>query len=140
VKFYKSPNDPSTSHTGTLWSASGQQLATGTFTSETASGWQTLTFSAPVAIAANTLYVVSVHFPNGEYTYTPGFFTSPAGLYPLTAPASGNGTNNGLYAYNSATTFPTGTYNSNNYWVDVIFTASSGGSQNSSSGPSEPGQ
>ena len=33
--FYKTPSDPSTSHTGTLWTANGTQLATGTFTNET---------------------------------------------------------------------------------------------------------
>ena len=48
VRFYKTPNDPSNSHTGTLWTSNGTELATGTFTNETASGWQTLTFSSPV--------------------------------------------------------------------------------------------
>jgi hypothetical protein len=138
VEFYKSPDDPSDAHTGTLWSATGTELATGTFTNETASGWQTLTFSSPVSIQANTTYVASVHFPDGEYTYSPSYFTSAYGNYPLTALASGDGTGNGLYIYSSSTTFPTNTYNDNNYWIDVIFT-SSNASENSSSGPSETG-
>ena len=45
VRFYKG-----TGNTGThpaLWTASGQLLATGTFTNETATGWQTATFAQP---------------------------------------------------------------------------------------------
>ena len=137
VRFYKTPIDPSTAHTGTLWNASGTQLATGTFTNETSSGWQTLTFSSPVSIQANTTYVVSVHFPNGQYPSNVNYFTSPHTAYPLTA--LGNGSDNGLYKYGSSTVFPTSSYSASNYWVDVIFTTSSG-SANSSKGTSEPGQ
>ena len=43
------------------------ELASATFTGETASGWQTVTFSSPVAIAANTVYVVSYHTNVGQY-------------------------------------------------------------------------
>ena len=38
VRFYKSTSNKGT-HIGNLWTASGQLLATGTFTNETASGW-----------------------------------------------------------------------------------------------------
>ena len=38
-------------HTGTLWAADGTVLATGTFTDESTTGWQTLTFPTPVTIA-----------------------------------------------------------------------------------------
>jgi hypothetical protein len=38
-----------------------EQLATGTFQNETASGWQLMMFSAPVPIVANTTYVASYH-------------------------------------------------------------------------------
>ncbi|MGO7704555.1 DUF4082 domain-containing protein, partial [Rhizobium ruizarguesonis] len=40
---------------------------------------------------------------------------------PLTAPASGNG----VYTYGSAILYPTSTYQSTNYWVDVMFTTPS---------------
>ena len=40
---------------------------------------------------------------------------------PLTALAGG-----GVYAYGSANTFPTSTYNNNNYWVDVVYSPTSG--------------
>src|SRR5262249_31179900 len=65
VRFYKGPGDTA-AHTGSLWSANGTLLATGTFTGETASGWQQLNFATPVAIAANTTYVVSYH-SSGPY-------------------------------------------------------------------------
>ncbi len=116
LRFYKSTGNTGT-HTGTLWSATGQQLATGTFTGESASGWQTLTFATPVSIAANTQYVVSYHAPVGHYSADAGYFGSAHTYYPLSAPASGNG----VYAYGSTTTFPSNSYNATNYWVDPIF-------------------
>jgi hypothetical protein len=58
VRFYKEPDDTG-AHTGSLWSSSGTLLATGTFSNETASGWQELDFSAPVAVTAGTTYVAS---------------------------------------------------------------------------------
>ena len=54
-------------HTGSLWTSAGTLLATGTFTNETASGWQTLKFTNPVQISANTTYVVSYYDPDGHY-------------------------------------------------------------------------
>ena len=40
---------------------------------------------------------------------------------PLTALAGG-----GVYAYGSSNTFPTSTYNNNNYWVDVVYSTAVG--------------
>ncbi|MGO7565095.1 DUF4082 domain-containing protein, partial [Rhizobium johnstonii] len=47
IRFYKGRQDTGT-HTGSLWSSTGTQLATLTLTNETASGWQTAYFSSPV--------------------------------------------------------------------------------------------
>ena len=66
MRFYKGTGNGGT-HTGSLWTSSGTLLATGTFTNETASGWQTLTFANPVQISANTTYVVSYYDPDGHY-------------------------------------------------------------------------
>ena len=120
VTFYKGTGNTG-QHTGTLWSASGTQLATGTFGSETASGWQTLTFATPVAITAGTSYVVSYHAPNGNYAVDGGYFSGAHQSYPLTATADTAGSPNGLYHYGSDSAFPTGTYGSANYWVAPIF-------------------
>ncbi|GEM_PF-430190 len=115
VRFYKSASNIG-SHIGSLWSASGSLLATGTFTGESNSGWQTLTFPGAVAVTGGTQYVVSYFAPNGHYAATPQFFTAPLVSGPLTA-----GTSNGLYAYGSSSTFPRSTFAATNYWVDPVF-------------------
>ncbi|SES25127.1 Ig-like domain-containing protein [Actinokineospora terrae] len=121
VRFYKAATNTGT-HTGSLWTSAGQQLATGTFSGESASGWQTLTFSSPQQIRAGQTYVVSYTAPNGHYSVDPGFFnTKGAGIVPLTAPATGNTPGgNGLFRYGSG--FPNSSYNGGNYWVDVVIT------------------
>ena len=68
ARFYKGPINTGT-HTATLWSAAGTQLATGTFTGESATGWQTVTFASPVAVTAGTTYVVSYHTTRGGFSY-----------------------------------------------------------------------
>ena len=60
IRFYKGPQNTGT-HVADLWSATGNLLATATFTNETASGWQQVNFSNPVAITAGTTYVASYH-------------------------------------------------------------------------------
>ncbi|MCK1335491.1 DUF4082 domain-containing protein [Bradyrhizobium sp. 38] len=121
IKYYKSANDTGT-HTGSLWSSTGTLLATATFTNETSSGWQTVTFSSPVSITPGTTYIASFH-SNGRYADTPSYFTTAHANGPLTASAS----NNGVYTYGTANLFPTSTFNATNYWVDVVFSNSGGG-------------
>ena len=119
LRYYKGAQDNGT-HTGSLWTSTGTLLATATFTNETASGWQTVTFAEPITVAAGTSYVASYH-SNGFYTATQNYFTSSQSNGPLTAPASVSGAGNGLYAYGSGTVFPTSSFNATNYWVDVLF-------------------
>lgn len=121
IRFYKGPQNTGP-HTGTLWNASGTMLGTLTFTNETASGWQTASFQTPIAIAADTTYIVSYH-TNGYYSATAGGFNSAIASGPLTGLASASSGGNGVFAYGSASAFPTGTYNATNYGVDVIFNA-----------------
>ena len=119
IRFYKGVNNTGT-HAGVLWSSNGTKLAEGTFTGETASGWQTLTFTTPVEIAANTTYVASYRAPNGKYAGDTNFFANAVSKGSLTVPASG-----GVYSYGSVA-FPTETYQATNYWVDVVFVPSTG--------------
>jgi Domain of unknown function (DUF4082)/Bacterial Ig-like domain len=121
VRFYKSAANTGT-HVGNLWSSTGTKLATVTFSGESASGWQSATFSAPVAVTAGTTYVVSYLAPNGHYSANSGFFATAWTNGPLTAPA----TTNGVYRYGATSGFPTGTYSSSNYWVDVVFSPTTG--------------
>jgi hypothetical protein len=119
IRFYKASTNTST-HIGNLWTASGQLLASATFTNETASGWQTVLFSKPVSISANTTYVASYFDPNGHYSSTPAGLTNSVDSPPLHALANGT-SSNGVYAYSQTSTFPTNSYNANNYSVDVLF-------------------
>ncbi len=130
IRFYKSTANTG-SHIGNLWTASGTLLASATFTSETTSGWQQVTFPAPVPIAANTTYVASYFAPKGHYSADGTY------LYGQPAPASGAGSitdsvplhvtrssptsGDGLYRYGSSSGFPTSTFDGENYWVDVSF-------------------
>ena len=122
LRFYKGAGNTGT-HVGTLWSASGTKLASVTFTNETASGWQQANFATPVAIAANTVYVASYLAPKGDYAGDNSGFASAgvdnAPLHALSNAASGG---NGVYLYGATSTFPTATWASSNYWVDVVFT------------------
>ena len=122
VRFYKSVANTGT-HTGSLWTSAGGLLATGTFTGESASGWQTLTFTTPVGITAGTTYVASYHTTAGHYASTHNGFTVAYNNPPLHAPASGTA-GNGVYRYGAAA-FPNQSYVASNYWVDpqVVTTA-----------------
>ncbi len=127
VRFYKGTANTGT-HIGHLWTASGQLLASVTFTGETASGWQQATFATPVAIAANTVYVVSYFAPNGRYSDNSNYFASAGtdngSLHALKDGVSGG---NGAYAYGSGGLFPSNSFQSTNYWVDVLYTPDTGG-------------
>lgn len=114
VRFYKGTGNTGT-HSGSVWSSSGTRLATGKFTGETASGWQTMSFAAPVAVTAGTTYTASYYAPKGHYAVENPF------AWPK---VSGNLTGvKGTYRYGATSGFPTSVYQTSNYWVDVTFTA-----------------
>ena len=121
VRFYKEP-DNTGAHTGSLWTSGGTLLATGTFSGESASGWQELDFSTPVPVTAGTTYVASYHTDAGHYAITSSGLSSAVANGPLTALAAG-----GVYAYGSGNVFPSSSFNASNYWVDVVYTPASGG-------------
>jgi len=126
VRFYKAAANTGT-HTGTLWTTTGVQLGTVTFSGETSSGWQQASFPSPIPITANTTYVISYHAPAGHYTGTDNFFqTTGVDTPPLHALRDGTDGANGAYTYGSTTVFPTNTFGSENYWVDVVFTTTVG--------------
>ena len=121
IRFYKGTANTGT-HIGTLWSSAGAQLATATFTAESASGWQQVNFASPVAVTANTVYVASYFAPNGRYAGDNAYFTTKGvDNPPLHALQDGASGGNGVYRYGSGTVFPDSTFQSSNYWVDVVF-------------------
>jgi methionine-rich copper-binding protein CopC len=119
LRFYKGAGNTGT-HVGHLWSNAGTLLASATFTNESASGWQQVTLASPVAVTANTTYVASYHAPNGRYAFNANYFATGVDNPPLHALEDGADGANGVYRY-GASGFPTSTFNSANYWVDVVF-------------------
>jgi Domain of unknown function (DUF4082) len=87
IRFYKGTANTGV-HVAHLWTSSGTLRATATFTNETATGWQEVTFATPIAITANTTYVASYYAPNGGYALNGNFFTANVSAPPLTAVAS----------------------------------------------------
>lgn len=136
VRFYKSARNTGT-HTGSLWSSTGQRLATATFRHERASGWQTVRFDRPVSISANRVYVASYHTDRGHFAQDPLYFDDwyTSGARGLDVPplhalwARGPAGTNGVMK-TGASAFPTDPPPPNqyladaNFWVDVIFTTS----------------
>jgi hypothetical protein len=130
IRFYKSAANTGT-HTGSLWTLSGQRLTQVTFSNETASGWQTALFATPVSITAGTTYIASYFAPKGHYSITPLAFTTRVEHTPLHAPADSSSPN-GIYKYGSTSAFPVYSYKATNYWVDALF-------QPAASTPAVPG-
>jgi hypothetical protein len=120
IRFYKGPPNTGT-HIGNLWSSSGTLLARATFTGETASGWQQVTFATPVAITAGTTYVASYFAPSGGYAYDYNYFASNGTDNPPLHALANSVSPDGVFLYAGASSFPTTTTTSGtNYWVDVV--------------------
>lgn len=120
VRFYKALNNSGT-HTGMLYSNSGTLLAQAVFSTETPSGWQSVSFAAPVFVKKDTTYVVAYHSPSGFYSATENYFATAVNQPPLLGLADGTDGANGVYKYTTSPAFPNTAANQSNYWVDVLF-------------------
>jgi len=85
-----------------------------------------VTLSTPVAISANTIYLVTCYSSAGNYVASDNFFSTAVTNGPLTA-LSNSTSSNGAYFFGSEQAGPSTNFNnwqtfqSANYWVDVIF-------------------
>lgn len=122
LRFYRGTGNAS-GYTARLWTGTGTLLAQVSVSDGRIPGWQEATLPTPVAISANTLYVVSYHTSNGLFARDPSGLASAATSGNLTAPASASVGGNGVYVYGSGG-FPANSYKDTNYWVDVRFTPS----------------
>lgn len=95
-------------------------------------GWLTANMTTPVSLTISTRYRAAVFFPS-NYSATSGYWSTGAGASgitngPLTAPSSGGGptqsSTQGSFTYGSSIAFPSSTFGSSGYWVDVIVTDS----------------
>ena len=121
VRYYRGPANGGT-HVGSLWTAGGALLTRATFTGETASGWQEVSFDSPVAVTAGTTYVASYFAPVGGYSLNAFYFSFfDVHKPPLRALADGVEGGNGVFTYASSSSFPNQSNKQSNYWVDVSF-------------------
>lgn len=119
IRFYQSAENTGT-HVVDLWTNGGALLASASSSTDVA-GWHEIDFASPIAITPNTLYVASVHMPNGHYADDVNVFTSDYTSGPLQAPADTYDLPNGVYHYGGAQSFPDHGYQQSNYYVDVDF-------------------
>jgi hypothetical protein len=130
VRFYKVAG-MSGVHTASLWDSLGNRLATATFSSETAAGWQEISF-APIAVVANRPYIASVFMADGHYVATPAYFTSVLTNTPFVVPRDGDAWDGaghqgqGVFDTSGASAYPIGSFNANNYWVDTVYVSTPG--------------
>ncbi len=123
VRFYNGADNSGT-YTGKLYTEAGVQLAAVIFTGVTTNGWQEALFTHPVAITANTTYVVTYLSVGGYYAATAGGFNNDVVSGSLVGQQSNPGVDeNGLYLYGGG--FPTNSFGNTDYSVDVVFSPAS---------------
>ena len=107
VRFYKGAGNTGT-HVGHLWSATGTLLATATFTGETATGWQQVSFASAGRRSPPTPPTSPRTTPRTAATpSTSGFFAGRRSTAaPLHALATGADGGNGVYRYGADGGFP----------------------------------
>ena len=114
IRFYKSSLETGV-HIGKLWTSTGTQLGSVTFTGESGSGWQVQTLASPITLQPGTVYVVSVNM-NAYYQKTANGLATQIVSGPLKSVADGK---NGVFG-SAAGLFPTTFYQSSNYFVDLV--------------------
>ncbi|MDF2495328.1 N,N-dimethylformamidase beta subunit family domain-containing protein [Sphingomonas sp.] len=140
LRYYRGLSDADDTDARTLriWDSTGNVLGAVAVTSlPNQTGWQTGLLTTPIALAQGETYIVSYSyvFNNGDgavesYAATSNYFSAehvgsdgvlvaPASLAP--SGGSSNGIGNGLYSVGSQAAFPQQSFNSANYWVDVVF-------------------
>lgn len=122
IRFYKQPGTGGY-HIGSVWTKDRVKLTSETFTNETASGWQEVALSNPVNITAGITYVASIYNSSGDYVFSRNYFKNYSpGQDVIFGLRDGEDGPNGVgeYALNEPI-FPTITYLSSNYFVDVVF-------------------
>ncbi len=109
-RFYKAPGECGT-HTARLWNSVGQQIASATFTNETASGWQRVTFTGILIYPGE--YMVSVN-TNCKQAKTFAWFTNNGSIDRGWGEAIGG-------AYGQPTGSRPSTNSGSSFFVDIYF-------------------
>lgn len=94
----------------------------------TGQAWNTMLFTTPVAVSSSKVYRVAVHNDQGRYVSTAHFFDGGdvinGNVRGLGSPSGG--LNNGSFTINAALSYPSTSFNSASYFVDVVYAAGTG--------------
>jgi hypothetical protein len=122
IKFYKAPANLG-QHYISLWIGTSliQTLLVNPV-GETSHGWQAFLFDSPIGITAGVTYIAS-YLSQRDYAADFGYFASSAlTVGDLTAPQDGvGGANNGVFSSGAGDPTEWTSFNSANYYVDVLF-------------------
>jgi hypothetical protein len=113
-RFYKAPGETGT-HTARLYTLSGQLVHTATFSGETASGWQRVTFTTPVYGSAGQEYYITVN-TNVKQAKTPAYFNNNGAIFRNWGGAYGGGYGQPINAFPSSGS-------GSSFFVDVYYRA-----------------
>jgi hypothetical protein len=114
IRYYKGYSNVGT-HKAQLWNATSPTnlLAESVFENESDRGWQTVSFTNPISLTANSTYIASYTAPYGKFAFNDGYFNTNIIK------------NNSLELirgrYGPIAEFLADSYNKSNYWIDVVF-------------------
>jgi hypothetical protein len=114
LRYYRASSESGT-HTARVWTAAGSLIGSTTFQSDAGPGWKEQALATPISLTPGQVYVVSVGF-NSYYSATQFGLQTPAVSGPLRSVAVAT---NGVYG-DAAGLFPTSSYRSSNYFVDLV--------------------
>ena len=138
IRFYASATVSGT-YTGALYQVTasdpggtGTLLASKVGGTPTGGTWNTITFDTPVSVSTGIPYRAELFSGDGHYVATVGFWASQLVNGDITGPQAGtvNGgfnINQGTFTTGGALAYATLSSGSACYFVDVVFTAGSGG-------------
>ena len=132
IRFYKASTNTGT-HIGNLWTATGQLLASATFTGEiglrlaagelrAAGGAEQEHHLRRVLLRAQGALLAGRRVLLHDSRRWGRTHLTNVDSPPLHALRNTNGVVNGVYSYSGSSTFPTSSVNAANYWVDPVFT------------------
>jgi len=130
IRFYKATIQDTVVIPVSLWTTAGTLVGQTTIT-VSGSGWKTATFASPLPVSPDTTYIASYHLTSPApgvamgYPFAAQYFSSTGvDNGPLHALASGLDGGNGVYKNSPTPSAPNLTFNSTNYWIDVVFNGS----------------
>lgn len=118
IRYYKTAGE-SGAHTGNIWDASGNLLASAVFSGESASGWQYAGLNSSLILSPGNTYVVSV---NSNFTYAASEQHALDNSVTSGILSTVADNNNGVYSGlpNTQGQFPTASFNNVNYFRDIV--------------------